>query len=200
MKLIGNCLLNAKGIFLNGEYQSYLSSTEENWKKDIYTKLELDYSKFHKMDPLAKMAFLSVEILIESLDTGKYGENGLALLFANNSSSHTTDLKYINSYQVKGNPSPSLFVYTLPNILTGELSIRHKWYGENCFFIEEKFDAEFFLEQINFYFSKGAKACLCGWVNSDKEKEESFIFLVENVEDDNNKLKEQLRTLYNQTT
>ena len=200
MKLIGNCKLSKKGVFLNGEYQSQFSGQEENWKKDIYTKLELDYSKFHKMDPLAKMAFLSVEILTNSINTDKYGENEMALLFANNCSSKVTDLKYINSYEVKGNPSPSLFVYTLPNILTGELSIRHKWYGENCFFIEEKFDAEFFLEQINFYFSKGAKSCLCGWVNSDTKKEESFVFLIENKQDGNENIKAQLTKLYNQIT
>ena len=151
------------------------------------------------MDALAKMAFLSVEILANSPNPYEYGDSEMALIFANSSSSQDTDLKYIHSYEVKGSPSPSLFVYTLPNILTGELAIRNKWYGENCFFIEEKFDAEFFLEQINFYFSKGAKACLCGWVNSFDGKEECFLFLIEKDTIDNTEsLKEELTKLYNQ--
>ncbi|HIP31511.1 MAG TPA: hypothetical protein EYG86_01980 [Crocinitomicaceae bacterium] len=197
MKLVASIYISPKGVFLNNELQ--FSLTEENWKKEIYSKLEIDYSKFHKMDALSKMAFLSTETLSNAVNTNKYDDNGMVLLFANASSSQDTDLKYINSYEVKGSPSPSLFVYTLPNILTGELAIRHKWYGENCFYIEEKFDAEFYLEQINFYFSKGAKACLCGWVNSFDGKEECFEFLIENEGNDNKELiKEELIKLYNQ--
>ena len=30
-------------------------------------------------------------------------------------------------------PSPALFVYTLPNIVTGEIAIRNKYYGETSF-------------------------------------------------------------------
>lgn len=199
MKLIGNCKIAKNSVFLNGKLQVHLSSTEENWKKNLYTKLEIDYPKFHKMDPLAKMGFLSVEIIKTELNMERFGENEMVLLFANSSSSHTTDLKYINSYEVKGSPSPSLFVYTLPNILTGELAIRNKWFGENCFFIEEKFDVEFFLEQINFYFSKGAKSCLCGWVNSFNSKEECYVFIIENDSSQNNTIREQLTTFYKQT-
>ncbi len=196
MKLIGTCKISKNGAFLNGKEVELFSSDTENWKKECYTNLNLDYSKFHKMDSLAKMAFLSTEIIKKEVDLSKYDENELTLLFANNSSSLTTDLKFINSYEVKGSPSPSLFVYTLPNILTGELAIRNKWYGENCFFIEEKFDVEFFLEQINFYFSKGSNACLCGWVESNKKNEECFLFLIEKNGKEN--IKEQLTTLYKQ--
>jgi 3-oxoacyl-[acyl-carrier-protein] synthase-1 len=32
-------------------------------------------------------------------------------------------------------PSPALFVYTLPNIVTGELAIRHRLYGETAFYV-----------------------------------------------------------------
>lgn len=196
MKLIGSCKISKEAVVLNNEIQ--FQPTEENWKKEIYSKLAIDYSKFHKMDALAKMAFLSVEMIAKASNLNKFKDNEIALLFANSSSSQNTDVKFINSYEVKGSPSPSLFVYTLPNILTGELSIRNKWYGENCFFIEEKFDVDFYLEQINFYFSKGAKACLCGWVNSFNNVEECFVFIVENDGEKENNIREQLITLYKQ--
>ena len=32
-------------------------------------------------------------------------------------------------------PSPALFVYTLPNIVTGELAIRHQIYGETACYV-----------------------------------------------------------------
>jgi 3-oxoacyl-[acyl-carrier-protein] synthase-1 len=40
-------------------------------------------------------------------------------------------------------PSPSVFVYTLPNIVTGEIAIRNKFYGETSFYVlEHQDDAE----------------------------------------------------------
>ena len=70
----------------------------------------------------------------------------------------------------------------------------NKWYGENIFFIEEKFNPELYIDQINSYFSKGAKACLCGWVDADKNKEECLLFVVEKGEGN---IREQLVKLYN---
>src|SRR3712207_7060242 len=32
-------------------------------------------------------------------------------------------------------PSPSVFVYTLPNIVTGEIAIRNHYHGETHFFV-----------------------------------------------------------------
>ena len=39
-------------------------------------------------------------------------------------------------------PSPSLFVYTLPNIITGEIAIRNKYKGETSAFLLEEYDEE----------------------------------------------------------
>ena len=180
MKLLAHCKISPKGVYINGELKQNLTKTDTDWKKEIYSNSDVDYPKFHKMDPLAKMAFLAYGMIEPKIDMTEFKDDDVVLLFANSSSSHTTDEKYIVSYTEKGSPSPSLFVYTLPNILTGELSILNKWYGENIFFIQENFDAEFYLEQINFYFRRGAKACLCGWVESGLNGEECFLFMVEN--------------------
>ena len=39
--------------------------------------------------------------------------------------------------------SPALFVYTLPNIVIGEICIRHHFKGENAFFVFKQFDGTF---------------------------------------------------------
>ena len=39
-------------------------------------------------------------------------------------------------------PSPALFVYTLPNIVAGEMAIRNKLAGETSAFVLEKYDQE----------------------------------------------------------
>ncbi|MCH2230088.1 MAG: 3-oxoacyl-ACP synthase [Crocinitomicaceae bacterium] len=194
MKLIVSAKLSQKGVIINNDLVSNSIPTEENWTKELYAKCGKSYPKFYKMDALAKLTFLTYSYMEHVINKFDFSDDGIALLFANASSSKTTDLKYISSYEEKNSPSPSLFVYTLPNILTGELSILNKWYGENIFFIEEKFDPEFYLDQINFYFSKGAKAVLSGWVESNDNNEECFLFLVENKE--GVLTKEELNNLY----
>lgn len=181
MKVIAYCHITPSLLNVNGNL-SKLEASEE-WKKELYRTLNEDYPKFHKMDALAKMAFLGCEFMKNECSFEKYGEEDLCLIFANRYASYDTDEKFIESYQEKGTPSPSLFVYTLPNIMTGELAIRNKWFGENIFFVMEKFNPSFFLEQINFYFRRGAKACLCGWVEAHNELEECKLFLIEPTED-----------------
>lgn len=177
MKILASAYISSRGAYLNNALIH--SPNEENWLKSIYQSMQLEYPKFYKMDTLSKLAFLATELLSPRITALSIGENDLKLIFANASSSQQTDLKFIESYEVLGNPSPSLFVYTLPNILTGELSIRHKWYGENNFFILEQFDANFFEDQLQFAFNNGNKFCLCGWVEANSNNnEECFLFLV----------------------
>ncbi len=179
MKIIADCYISPKGAFLNGNCIHSIDENESNWLKSLYVAGNYDYPKFHKMDQLSKMAFLGTELIAPNIPSEISDNDELQLIFANASSSSQTDLKFIESYENQGNPSPSLFVYTLPNIVTGELSIRHKWYGENIFFINESFDASFFNHQLNFAFSRGNKLCLCAWVDTQlNPSEECFLFLV----------------------
>lgn len=174
--MIPYCKISADKVTINGEVLSF--AQEGEWKKNIYSDLELEYPKYYKMDDLSKMTILAVELLLRKNPELSFGEDELTLIFANQAASERTDNKFIDSYKEAGNPSPSLFVYTLPNILTGELAIKHKWYGENVFFISKNFNADLYKQQINRYFSTGSTACLCGWINTDKD--EAFVFLVDN--------------------
>lgn len=182
MKLIASCKINKTGVYLNSQLISRNDLSESNWITKLYYDSNKEYPKFHKMDNLAKLAFLGFLFLEKKININNYKDDEISLIFSNASSSKTNDLKYINTYTNKGNPSPSLFVYTLPNILTGELAILNKWYGENIFFIQQKFDPKFYIEQIKFYFSKGAKAILAGWVESNDKNEECFLFFIEKKE------------------
>jgi len=182
MQLISSTYIAKAAIKKDGVIRHEL--TEDNWLKECYQKMELDYPKFHKMDNLSKMAFLSLELMKTSAVFDTIEDDTVELIFANTSASQHTDLKFIDSYQHQGNPSPSLFVYTLPNILTGELAIRNKWYGENTFFVASEFDASLFTERMHHSAQNGKKLCLCGWVESKldeknmPELEECFLFLV----------------------
>ena len=171
------CHITTSTCFVNGV--EVLKATEGDFLKELYLSLGIKYSKFHKMDMLSKLAFIGSELLIKEMpEIANYGENDIALLFANKTSSAVTDLKFLDSYKEKGFPSPGLFVYTLPNILMGEISIKNKWYGENMFTIQPQFDAAYFANYSSILLNKNSEAALCGWVNISEEKIESFFFFI----------------------
>lgn len=193
MKIIAHSYISPKGFFLNGKSQLDFPK-QSDWKKIAYQHLNEEYPKFYKMDELSKMAFLCTELLVPFIDNDS-SENNLQMIFANSHASLHTDIRFLDSYTSKNAPSPSLFVYTLPNILTGELCIRNKWYGENCFYIDTQFSAKAFENRIKIAFENGAEQCLCGWVNAKSDiNEECFIFLVS--KSTTNNIEEELITTY----
>jgi hypothetical protein len=71
-------------------------------------------------------------------------------------------------------------VYTLPNILIGEICIRNKITGENAFLVSDHFDPGKVIESVKLLLDKDyAQACLCGWVEVLGDQFESALFLIE---------------------
>ena len=144
-----------------------------------YQQLGIKYSKFYKMDHLSKLGWLAAEVLLkDSLKEGKYQSSEVGIVLQNASSSLDADLKYFES--TKEFASPALFVYTLPNIVMGEICIKHKFKGENAFFIFETFNTDF----VQKYVSNGInnnilQACICGWVEFICDEYKAVLFLVE---------------------
>ena len=102
-----------------------------------YRHFDLQYPKFFKMDNLSKLGWLANEILLQgSFDKEKYNAEDVGIVLSNANSSLDTDIKYYET--TKTIASPAQFVYTLPNIVIGEISIRHHFKGENAFFILSK--------------------------------------------------------------
>ncbi len=132
---------------------------------------------------MSKIGIIGVELLKSRNEKiTQYSDDDIALVFANKNSSANTDLKFQKSYQEKGSPSPSLFVYTLPNILIGEIAIKNKWYGENIFTVADQFEPDFFENYCNILIPTKAKACICGWVNVLENKIDAFLFTLEIID------------------
>ncbi len=130
--------------------------------KALYRHLELKYSKFFKMDFLSKLGYLSSEILLADLDLQPETDD-MAIVLANQSSSLQTDVAYQAS--IADMPSPSVFVYTLPNIVIGEISIRHKIHGEHMFFIQDEYNEKELLDYVDSLFqSTDTKYAMVGWL------------------------------------
>lgn len=154
----------------------------------LYKKKELKYPKFHKMDLLAKTAFLGSELIkeVRSESLASYADDEIALFFGNSESSAYSDEKFYDSYS-SNNPSPSQFIYTLPNILIGEIAIKNKWFGENLFLVLPDFDTKEYVEQIQLLLNN-SKAVLCGWVNINENNADTFFFLIEKEGESTNEL------------
>jgi hypothetical protein len=129
------------------------------------------------MDDLSKLSILGIECLKEHVDYGEYEDDEICLIFANKSSSTFTDNKYVKSIE-KGAPSPSLFVYTLPNICTGEIAICNKWYGRSCFYVADQLSDLPLIDLVSVESAKGARAFVIGWVEKNDDDELGiFIFI-----------------------
>ena len=186
MKVItAYCNLRADECLVNGKVVMRRDAgSEDSWFKQIYKQQELVYPKFYKMDVLSQAGYLASE-LIKRANPGimeAYADDEIALVFANASSSAETDRRFVQSYAGGGSPSPSLFVYTLPNIVLGEIAILNKWYGENMFAVLPKFAPGFYLDYSEILLALGSRAVLCGWLEATAGRTDVFLFIVEEQE------------------
>ena len=171
-------------VLLNGivEYVSEVGSVGK-FNRSVYRHYNIDYPKFFKMDNLSKLGFLSAEILLQGTDIlKKYLGEEIAIILENASSSLESDEKHQKSIRDRNKyfPSPSVFVYTLPNIMAGEIAIRHKVKGENTVFIFEQFEPEFIDHYVSDLFrNQRVNCCLSGWIECYGDHYQSFLFIIE---------------------
>lgn len=148
----------------------------------VYVSMKLDYPRFYKMDTLSKLGILAAELIVGNKDLkSQYSPKEVAVVLANRNASLDTDLAFNKSISTMA--SPSLFVYTLPNIVIGEICIHQGWKGENAFFVQESFDADFQTEYVELLLQKaGVSACLAGWIDVLGEDHDVFLYLAEKVD------------------
>ena len=179
MQIINHCKIS-KGIIADA--QTVLFTSEEYrlspFLKAFYKSNILSYPKFYKMDAQCKLAFIATEVLLKNFAREKYQDEKIAMVFANSESTLATDILYWES--TNNIASPALFVYTLPNIMMGEIAIRNKIKGENIFFISEKYDNNLLFEQTELiFFNTPTQIVLVGCVNYENEESyDTKLFLV----------------------
>jgi 3-oxoacyl-[acyl-carrier-protein] synthase-1 len=148
----------------------------------VYRTLGIDYPKFFKMDHLSKLGFLASELLLRE-DTPRFVPRAdCAVICFNRSSSLDTDTLYQATIRQGEDyfPSPSLFVYTLPNIVTAEIAIRNKLYGETSFYICKEFHAQQIFRTVNHTFADpSVRSALAGWTEYGSGRCEAFMMQIE---------------------
>jgi hypothetical protein len=145
----------------------------------FYDWTAIPYSKFHKMDGLSKVGWLTSYHLLQNISLKDRVPTEVAVVLANERSSLDMDERFSES--IRTFASPALFVYTLPNIVIGEICIYHQFKGENAFFIQDQMDIPFLMRYMETVFEEGTtKACILGWVEQYKEHYRSCFYLIEN--------------------
>ena len=164
-------VITPDGLMTDGKRQS-LTATGKALLTALYHTYVKDYPKFYKMDGLGKLGFLASELLMAcEADTQPTESEQRAVILFNHSSSIATDQRYQTSIQPEDYyPSPSLFVYTLPNIVTGEIAIRHHLYGETSFYILSSRDEQVMMQiQQAAFCDPSTKSMITVWIDYEDE-------------------------------
>lgn len=173
------CSIKNGHVRVNGETVFSSGDAFADFMERLYAHLNPGYAKFHKMDNQSKLGFLACEALLKSTNASIAGRDyEVALVLSNASASLDTDIRY-NELSKKV-PSPAVFVYTLPNIVNGEICIRHGFKGENVFFVTPEFDTDLVCSTCDRLLEEGSEACVGGWIEVMGDAYDSFLYLVEN--------------------
>ena len=149
----------------------------ESFGKDLLTALYRqyvgDYPKYYKMDPLSRLGFIASELLLQAEGAERFVAcDDRAVIFFNHSSSVCADRQYIETIVDPDNcfPSPSVFVYTLPNIVTGEIAIRNGYHGETSFYILPRQDDRLMQQILQAScLDSATQSILCGWLDYEDD-------------------------------
>lgn len=181
------CSIRDHEVVLHGQcVYTHEDAGLQEFLTGIYQHFTVSYPKFYKMDKMSKLGFLTAELLLRNKNIHqRYAGNEVGIFFMNSSSSLDTDRNHQHAILDRNDyfPSPAVFVYTLPNIVIGEISIRHKFTGEGTFFIQEKFNPSLLVPYIKELLDQGLiRCCIAGWVETDGHDYESVLYLIEKTD------------------
>ena len=141
-----------------------------------YKQFDLQYPRFYKMDPMSQLGMLAAHLLLSEneFSSDPYTRG---LLLQNRHASLDSDERYQHS--LKELASPLLFVYTLPNIVMGEIAIRYSWKGENTCLVSETFDPAELLNYLSVLFQDNIlESVLTGFLDYYNHEADVLLFLI----------------------
>ena len=164
--------INPEMVIVNGKVLSHQEKGSA-LLTELYRTHIGDYPKFFKMDTLSKLGFVASELLLQAENAERFvPREDRAVVFFNRSASLQADTNYQATIQDSDNffPSPAAFVYTLPNIVTGEIAIRNKYFGETSFIVLPERDPSIMAQQLqNAFQDPMTQSILGGWLDCTDE-------------------------------
>lgn len=177
------CHIKNNRVYLNGKlvFSPQEELNRQDFIKAAFRNTGTKYPKFFKMDDISKLGFLAAEVIMSAMDPTTINGQSTGIVLSNSQSTLVTDQQFQDTIQSDDNffPSPSVFVYTLPNIMAGEIAIRHHFYGENAFFVSSSFDSDWQSAYVNQLMeSDKLTSCISGWVDMSNSQYEAFLYFV----------------------
>lgn len=166
--MIHKVIINQNRVIKNDQIVFQMEGSAEGniFLKEFYKSLNINYLKFFKMDPLSKLGFLAVELLLK--DQVIDNKEDMEIFLSCSSSSLESDVAYQVTIEDPENyfPSPSVFVYTLPNIVIGEIAIRHTIHGNHgMFIIDPESKSDFFDSEALYFPQHGSVPRIIGYLD-----------------------------------
>lgn len=176
-KVLCHVQINEHSAFVDGK-QIETSSTGKALLTELYRMKMDSYPKFFKMDPFSKLVLVASDLLLQNQSKS---EDTAVILF-NASSSIVADKNHLSCIWNEDQflPSPSAFIYTLPNIATGEVAIKHGFKAETTLYILNQKDDSMMDMIIQATFAQsGCQRMISGWVDcSDADIFEADLKLI----------------------
>ena len=120
------------------ETSAFVSSQTDfhTFSREAFKSREEANMKFYKIDDLCKLGYLASAWLLDGIE---YGEEECGIVMSGKYGCLDTDIRHQQIIDSEGDSSasPAVFVYTLPNVVAAEISIRHHIKGENIWFWSE---------------------------------------------------------------
>ena len=180
LRCVAEVRVTPERVTVNGE-EIPTTQRGEALLTELYKHRIGDYPKYYKMDTLSRLGFVATEILLQCTGEDRSEREDRAVVMGNKSSSVKNDTDYQRTI-MPGDyfPSPSLFVYTLPNIVTGEIAIRNKYYGESSFYVLDLEEKLWMLAKTA-VMQRGTRSVLTGWVECTRGDDfEAHVVLLNN--------------------
>lgn len=184
LSLQHNVKISPSGVVIDGEKVD-IEARGDNMLTEIYKSKIGSYPKFYKMDKLSQLGFVASELLLSQENPREEQNYDRAVILFNHSSSICVDREYEKTITIGEGyfPSPSLFVYTLPNIVCGEIALRNGYHSETSFYVIGKKD-EIIMNKIieATFIDKTLKSVVTGWVDYQNDNTyEADIKLIKKI-------------------
>lgn len=176
-------------VTIDGKPNSVPENYSGSFLTPLYKYSVKDYPKFYKMDLLAKLGFIASELLLQAEGEERFKTcSDRAVLLFNRTASISADREYMKTIADSDNffPSPSLFIYTLPNIVTGEIAIRNHYQGETEFYVLPEYNQQIINQIVSSTFSTtNHTSVLFGWLEADSDTDfHAELFLAKRYPDE----------------
>lgn len=141
--MMPQCTITRKRI-TSGDKILFEASDGIDFFQSAYDALTINYPRYFKVDHLSKLALLASAVIFPERIIEEHAYS-TGLVLSTHHGSLDTDMRFWES--TKQVASPSLFVYTLANVMAGELCIRYGIKGENYCFATIGFQPQWHAEQ-----------------------------------------------------